>query len=482
STTGSGGRSSNTPHSGTGGSGATTSDPNQDAHQVGSCHFEDKILARAVRERLPEGDVANLHLVSTLSIGEEVSSLEGIACLPGLSDLYFYGDQLGPIFDLGPLSDVTSLRVVHLNGGQYENIQVLPKLRLTHLQLSGLDWASLDALEGASSIEVLWIEHTPARDLSALSSFTNLWSLTLSDTFGTDLSPLADLDRLRELTLYYMSVKELPGLGQVDDLQSLSLYNTDITSLEGLAGAPKLGRIDIVPAPRLQNLAGLEGLPALVNLKVEDSAITDLSALSGSTSLESIELPNADIKDVAPLSTCTSLHRVNLSHNQIVDVAPLAALPLDFLGLAQNQVVDLEPLSGASVGGLDVSQNPLNSLDPIGTFVGLVSLVMSNVGATSLDFLAGHELQWLVANNNQIQDVSVLSGMPLHELNLNSNQIETWPDGLVGAQGDACATTQLSGNPLDPASQDRLLALCSDDEAGSYIWDTEGCDKCPDLR
>ncbi len=464
---GSGGRASDAINPGTGGdgtddngTGGTGSDAS-DLNQVGSCHFEDKILARAVRERLPDGDVENLHLVSTLSIGEEVSSLEGIACLPGLGELYFVGGQLHAVFDLGPLSGMTSLRVLHLNGGSYENVQVLPTLPLTHLQLSGLDWASLDALEGASSIEVLWIEHTPARDISALSSLTNLWSLTLNDTFSTDLSPLAELERLRELTLYYLSVKELPGLGQIDDLQSLSLYNTDITSLEGLAGAPKLGRIDIVPAPRLKSLAGLEGLPALLSLRIEDSTIADLSPLSGSTSLETLEFPHADVTDIAPLSSCTSLKRVQLSHNQIVD---------------------LEPLSGAAVEELSISHNPVSALDPIGTLEGLVALSMSNVGATSLEFLAGHALERLIADNNQIQDVSVLSGMPLRKLNLNSNQIEIWPDGLLGAQGDTCATTGLVDNPLDAASQDRLLALCSDDNMGSYAWDTGSCDKCPNLR
>jgi len=473
SATGTGGSASGGQSSASGGAGGAGSG------QVGPCDFEDEVLAQSVRETLTlfylsEDQVDELE---SLSLGGDVSSLEGISCLTGLLELSLLSDEVEPALDLAPLAGVTSLRSLHLFGGDFENVEVVPSLPLTHLQLSGMDWTSLDALEGADTVEVMWIEEMPATDLSSLSSLSSLWSLTVTNTDTTDLSPLASMESLESLHVAGAPVQDLPGLGQLESLNSIALFDTSIASLEGLAGAPALVRIDIEPATGLESLAGLEGLPSLLHVNIAASSLSDLSALADCPALESLELLRGHVVDLSHLASCESLTRVVLTSNRIVDLAPLAALNLEQLSVAHNQIVDLSPLSGAALGTLDVSGNPLGSLDPIGTLEGLTSLSISDVGATSLDFLAGFELTALDASTNQIDDVTVLLGMPLHDLDLTDNEIPTLPSEFEGASGE-CSVTQLEQNPLDAPSKALLATLCDTDEQASYVWDGGGCDHC----
>jgi len=455
------------------GSGGAPVDP----ARVGSCHFEDEALAQDVREVLPYGDEDAVLEVSTLSIDGAVTSLEGIGCLTGLTEVLLVRAEASQSLDLAPLGELASLGVLHFLGGQYEHLEVVPTLSLTHLQLTELNWTSLDPLQGADTVEVMWIEHMPATDLSALATFTSLRSLMIEDTDTTDLSPLGSLDALEELTLDDVPVEELARLGEIDHLRALSLYQTPVSSLAGLAVAPELDQLNIQPAPELHDLGGLEGLPSLVTLNISDSPLSDLSALSGSTSLEMLDISNAAVVDLSPLGSCENLGSVRLSGNQIVDLTPLGALGIASLAVDRNQIVDLEPLAGTSIGSLDISENPIGSFEPIGMLEDLVALTMSDVGATSIGFLAGLELTRLIASHNQIEDISVLVGMPLLTLDLNDNSIATLPDDFVGAQGE-CADTLLEQNPLDAPAKALLEALCESDDAGTILWDGGDCNRC----
>jgi len=436
---------------GSGGGGSAT-----EAAQVGSCHFEDAGLAAAVRAALPYGNEDNVLEVSTLSIGEGVRSLDGIGCLTGLNDVFLFGAQLEHALDLAPLGDVTNLTFLHLLGGQYENLEVVPTLPVGYLQLAELDWTSLDVLAGAQTVEVMWLVDMATTDVGALSTLSSLRSLSLENCQTADLSPLASLDSLEELWISNAPVEELPGFGQIDSLHLVSLYGTALASLEGLAGAPALAQLYVDPAPELDNLSGLEGLPSLLRLTIGGSALSDLSVLSTIPTLETVELTRAQIEDISPLASFENLGTLRLS---------------------DNQIVDLEPISGMGVGTLDVSNNPLGSLEPISTMLGLDWLAMQNVGATSLDFLAGHELVLLDASRNDIEDVSVLAGMPLTSLDLSENAIATLPDDFVGATG-GCSDTRLELNPLDVPATELLETLCSTYENSNYFWDGGYCTNC----
>jgi len=445
-------------------------------HQVGPCTFEDAALAEDVREQVPYGDVANLLGMSNFTTGEGVSSLEGLECLAGLTDLTLEGGLAAGALDLHALAELDLLSSLRLYGGQYRNVEVLPTLSLGYLQLSDLGWTSVDVLTDAN-IGALGIEHMPATDLSALPTIRNLTSLNIVATSTTDLAPLASIRALSDVMLAHVPAEELPALGELADLQWLGLLDMPITHLEGLAGAPALGIIEITSAPELESLAGLEGLPNLYRLTIRETGLSDVSALAGSPSLVHVDLEHCAIEDISALGTCEILSNLSLSDNRIVDVAPLASSNVQLLWLDSNQIVDLEPLSGATVQRLNISDNPVESLDPIGTLDELTSLFMRNVGATSLEFLAEHELTELDASENALEDVSVLGDMPLSKLDLRDNDITSLPDGFVGGTG-GCSLTNLEGNPLDQAAQDRLASLCAATQEDSYSWDGGSCDYC----
>lgn len=339
------------------GGSASTDLPNQ----VGVCHFEDEEFARLVRRSLPYGSADRVLDVWALSIEDEVTSLQGIECLSGLTDLYFHRSWYSPTVDLAPLAGMTKLRFIIITDGEYESVGVLSTLALHTLRLSHLDWTSLDALHGSNTVESLELEDVPALDLSALASFTNLRRLTLDNTSSTDLSPLQHLDMLEELEVIDVPVKTLPNLGQIDHLHSLTLDKTDIVSLEGLAGAPALLFILIQQATRLKNLAGLEGLP-LFAVHIEGSGVSDVSALAGSTSLKRIEVMNSMLEDISPLGTCQNLAGLNVSDNYITDLSPLASLPLSSLNVARNWIQSVSPLIGMPLLTLDLTANNVTTL------------------------------------------------------------------------------------------------------------------------
>lgn len=368
-----------------------SSESSHDPNQVGICHFEDEELAQIVRRKLPYGNEDNVLDIGALSIDDDVTSLQGIDCLSGLTDLYFERSWWSPPLDLAPVGTVTTLDYVHITDGEYESVQVLPTLPLSSLRLSHLDWRSLDALEGANTIERLVVEDVPAQDLTALASFTNLRSLRLDDTFSTDLSPLEDLDMLQELEVIDVPVKALPRLGQIDHLNSLLLDKTDIASLEGLAGAPELSFVGIQSARLLDNLAGLEALPSLFALIIEDSGLSDVSALAGSTSLKRVDIINAKLEDISPLGTCQNLSGIVLSDNYITDLSPLSGLALHHLNLASNEIETVTPLLGMPLLTLDLTANNIATLptDFIGAQSGCLGTLLEQnpLDGTSIDLL-----------------------------------------------------------------------------------------------
>ncbi|HXS16900.1 MAG TPA: leucine-rich repeat domain-containing protein [Polyangiaceae bacterium] len=339
-----------------------STEASDDPNQVGVCHFEDEEFAQLVRRSSPYGSADHVLNVWALSIDDDVTSLQGIDCLSGLAHLYFERSWWSPPLDLAPVGAVTTLDYVHITDGAYESAHVLSTLPLSSIRLTSLDWTSLDALEGSDTIDRLVIEDMPAQDLSALASLTNLRWLRLDDTLSTDLSPLVDLDLLQEIEVRDVPVKTLPRLGLLDHLSSLWLEDTDIVSLEGLAGAPELVFVGIFSPGLLENLGGLEALPLLHTLIIEDSDLSDVSALTGSTSLKRVEVINAQLEDISPLGACENLTRLVLSDNSITDLSPLRALSLHHLNVARNQIENVTPLIGKPLLTFDLTANNITTL------------------------------------------------------------------------------------------------------------------------
>jgi len=245
-------------------------------------------------------------------------------------------------------------------------------------------------------------------------------------------------------------------LPELADLQVLAM---DIESFEGILDVPKLESIRIEGCEVVESLDGLEACEGLESIFVarllpdQANLMSDLGALSDMPTLKSLEIAGAAVSDISPL----------------------AGLPLERLDITDNQVESIDALAEMPLSSLRISGNPVVSLEPLGTLSSLEQLAMQGVGATSLDLLAGAPLTHLDVADNSVSDIALSLDWDLVELLASNNDIVSLPDGFVGGQG-SCSRTDLSGNPLDQAAQDTLLALCEPPSNGSgYMWDGGSC-------
>ncbi len=87
-------------------------------------------------------------------------------------------------------------------------------LRLTSLDLSGLDVSDLTGLEFATNLEELDLSDTEVLDISALLTLTSLVELSLSGTPVSDITPLSDLTNLKVLDLSDTQVSDISALSK----------------------------------------------------------------------------------------------------------------------------------------------------------------------------------------------------------------------------------------------------------------------------
>ena len=89
-------------------------------------------------------------------------------------------------------------------------------LRLTSLDLSGLDVSDLTGLEFATNLEELDLSDTQVKDISALSTLTSLLELSLSGTPVSDISDLSGLTNLKVLDLSDTEVSDISALSSTN--------------------------------------------------------------------------------------------------------------------------------------------------------------------------------------------------------------------------------------------------------------------------
>jgi hypothetical protein len=136
-----------------------------------------------------------------------------------------------------------------------------------------------------------------------------------------------------------------------------------------IAQLPALWELDL-RYTQITDLAPLAGLVDISNLLLDGTQITDLAPLAGMVGMRSLSLTNTQVTDLTPLAGMVEMQRLWLDDTQITDLAPLAGMvQLQDLVLRGSQVVDLRPIarlqrlgtSGAL--GLDFANTPATAQD-----------------------------------------------------------------------------------------------------------------------
>ena len=173
------------------------------------------------------------------------------------------------------------------------------------------------------------------------------------------------LSNLEQLDLRCGNLKNLAGMEELPSLRSLSVDENEIKSLDALA-LQNFKNLEYLAIFNNQ-LTTLDGIEALANLKKLDASsngITNIETLSSLTNLEYLNLALNDISDVTPLGSSVLIKELSLHHNRIKSITALKNLTsLQKLNLSYNQIRNADILLNFdNLEQLDASYNKLKSL------------------------------------------------------------------------------------------------------------------------
>lgn len=387
-------------------------------------------------------------------------SLEPLAALKKLDTLEIsYRGTRASRQNLSPLSGLTQLERLEIANIQIidpEPIRALPLLRYVRLRNTGLrslgflrdsqslvtldvienEITDLNPLQGKASILELLLGDNPIQTLGPISDLTQLQVLDISAAEVTDFGPISGFEALYNLNLSNTFFANLMLIEPLTRLQTLNISGTPINEVLTLGVKPDLATLSIggeelISAPAVAQLTNLRSLTVdsapnfefesirdadLSQLQIVNSELSDLGFL-GSLNLDRLWLPRNQIADLTPIASQNNLTFLDLSFNRVVDLSPLAGLlKLNELLLMNNLIEDLSPLAAvlesSSYGILDVSFNRLKDLKGLEQ-APISLLIADNNQLEDLSAIAENPaMQLLYVPNNRIYDLSPLSGLP----------------------------------------------------------------------
>ena len=173
------------------------------------------------------------------------------------------------------------------------------------------------------------------------------------------------LSNLKQLDLRCGKLKSLAGMEELPSLRSLSVDENEIKSLDALAlqNFQNLEQL-VIFHNRLTTLDGIEALTNLKKLDASSNDITNIEALSSLTNLEYVNLALNDISDITPLGNSVMIKELSLHHNRIKSITAMKNLKsLQTLNVGCNKIQNADILLNFDLlEQLDISYNKLKRL------------------------------------------------------------------------------------------------------------------------
>lgn len=227
-------------------------------------------------------DAAGVQVFETFDWQGAPGTTESLVGMQHLVNLRRFKAQFNEISDLTPLSGLTSLEVVDLDGNRVTDLS--PLADLTQLELLGF-WDNgpmrIDEAPPGAGVEDYCYDGIT--DLSPVAGLTNVKYIYLSCNGVTSLAPLAgmaDLELLFVISNRLTSIQPLQGLANLQILR----FSDNRVATTGTSGV-------------LASLAGLRWLEFAYN-NLEDAAIVGLGGL---TDLFAVDMEGNYVSDLAPL-------------------------------------------------------------------------------------------------------------------------------------------------------------------------------------
>jgi len=273
--------------------------------------------------------------------------------------------------------------------------------------------------------------------------------LTIIDFTNNRLKVIENLTHLtclKRLSFRQNLLERIEGLGDaLSTLTELDFHANSIEQIQNIAGRfPNLTHLDL-SFNSIRGIEGLEHLPCLRELYLEQNKLHRIENLQSLTSLTLLELGGNRIREIEGLSSLVQLRSLYLGKNKLDHIKELEGLTrLELLSLQSNRLTRLCGLERlTSLTELYVGSNGLTAIEGLNTLTRLRVLDLSM---------------------NQIKRLQNLE--PLHALEefwLNSNGLSDFRDLELLRNATRLNTIYLEANPLQQDSQyaNKILATLS---------------------
>jgi Leucine-rich repeat (LRR) protein len=350
---------------------------------------------------------------------------------------WHFGLCTDAVTDLTPLQALDGISKLHLrlNGsaagmGRLVDLSPLRGLRVVYLEARCNPIADVSPLQ-ALPLGQLYLTNVSVADLRPLTRIRGLWGLHFISEVPADLSPLSQMP----LTSVLLA---MPKAGPSDALKTRlrSMYTLEwINDEKAIAFWKKYDpdqaallqwRDDTKKLPATQQLAAI--LKKLHELNPDfDGKDTGHHVQDGR--LVELQLPTNDIGDIRPLIAATELTTLRLSagwptKGKVRDLSPVAVCrKLVNLSIQENPVEDLSPLRGLPLTNLNANGGRFRSLAPL-EGMPLKSLTLSAAWyVADLAPLRGMPLEHLTLNVTGVRDLSPLDGLALVDLDIRDAKV-----------------------------------------------------------
>ena len=254
---------------------------------------------------------------------------------------------------------------------------------------------------------------------------------------AADLTKFTHLKKLECLQLGGSSLTSLEGLEELPALRELILFDTGLTDLSVLAAQRQIVWLSLLDNGQLTSVASLSQAAHLERLTLSGKALTDLSPLASLSGLEELSVTGTAIRDASFLSGMTGLKSLELTGNKelgtVPELAGLGRLERLILDSDENFASqdDLAGLSGLKALKLRMTKKlsflqPLQrQLEELTIYSYQASWDISGVAQLQnlkrLSFHSGND--FYDSYTVELLGVDALRGLPLEELDLRGKKI-----------------------------------------------------------
>lgn len=349
-------------------------------------------------------------------------------------------------------TDAEAVVEENLDKSQIVNIpdEGLRRILLRELGLNEEDNITINQLETITELNVnlSWSDCIKITDLTGLEYCKNLTKFICSTSEISDLTPLAGAVELKEIDLRYNNISDITPLENLTKLEVLTLNNNKISNIGGLENLTNLKELNLA----CNNISDINALKNLTNLKalylygnkitdigslanlynleylsLDNNNISDITALINLINLKSLNLNNNNISDISPMKNLTNLKSVYLYNNKIKDIGSLVNLyNLEYLNLSNNSIIDIDPLKNLiDLRGLYLDNNNISDISPIEKLIDLDELALNNNNISEISSIGKlNKLYRLSLSDNKIKNIDALENSIVDILSLNNNEIQ----------------------------------------------------------